>query len=191
MAMALAPAAIGASGDMPYRQLGMTGKRVFCLGLGGSQVKNKEAIRIIRSALDRGMNFMDNSWEYNDGRSEEIMGRALLNGYRKKAFLMTKIDGRTKEEAAKQMEHGFHFDTAQMPLNVMDDHFRSFRHLVIPELVKQGVGILGMKSLGSGVILQSKTATPSECLRYSLTLPTYPACRERWGVRAVRNHRAF
>lgn len=168
---------------MPYRQLRMTGERVSCLGLGGShigQVKDdSEAIRIIRSALDRGMNFMDNSWDYNDGRSEEIMGRALLNGYRKKAFLMTKIDGRTKEEAAKQMEHGFHFDTAQMPLNVMDEHFRSFRHLVIPELVKQGVGILGMKSMASGVILQSKTATPSECLRYhSRCPPTQPAAKD-------------
>src|SRR5450755_574424 len=94
--------------EMPYRPLGKTGEEVSCIGLGGShigQVKDDtEAIRIMRSALDRGMNFMDNSWDYNDGRSEELMGRALRDGYRNKAFLMTKVDGRTKEEAKKQID---------------------------------------------------------------------------------------
>ena len=69
-------------------------------------------------------------------------------------------------------EHGFHFDTVQMPLNVMDAHFRSFAHMVLPELVKQEIGVLGMKSMGDGVILKSKTVTPIECLHYALSLPT-------------------
>ena len=68
--------------------------------------------------------------------------------------------------------HGFHFDTVQMPLNVMDAHFRSFEKMVLPELVKQNIGVLGMKSMGSGVILKSKTVSPVECLHYALSLPT-------------------
>src|SRR3954463_6720333 len=99
----------GAS-DMPYRTLGRTGEKVSALGLGGSHVgkpselSEEESIRIIRAALDRGLNFMDNSWDYNDGQSELRMGKALCDGYREKAFLMTKIDGRTKQEAAKQID---------------------------------------------------------------------------------------
>ena len=69
-------------------------------------------------------------------------------------------------------EHGFRFDTVQMPLNVMDAHFRSFAQMVLPELVKQGIGVLGMKSMGDGVILKSKTVSPVECLHYALNLPT-------------------
>ncbi len=69
-------------------------------------------------------------------------------------------------------EHGFEFDTAQMPLNVMDAHYRSFGKLVVPELVKRGIGVLGMKSMGNGIILKSNTATAVECLRYALSLPT-------------------
>jgi aryl-alcohol dehydrogenase-like predicted oxidoreductase len=69
-------------------------------------------------------------------------------------------------------DHGFRFDAVQMPLNVMDAHFRSFAHLVVPELVKQKIGILGMKSMGDGVILKSKTVSPMECLHYALSLPT-------------------
>jgi aryl-alcohol dehydrogenase-like predicted oxidoreductase len=68
--------------------------------------------------------------------------------------------------------HGFHFDTVQMPLNVMDAHFPSFAHLVLPELVKEEIGVLGMKSMGDGVILKSKTVSPIECLHYALSLPT-------------------
>lgn len=232
---------------MPYRELGRTGQKVSCLGLGGAPIgkpklPESEAIRLIRQALDRGMNFMDNSWDYNDGQSELRMGRALQDGYRAKAFLMTKFDGRTKEEAAKQMDeslkrlqtdhvdlmqfhenirfddpdrffapggavealvaaqkagktryigftghkdpqvhlymlelarkHNFHFDTIQMPLNVMDAHYRSFSKLVVPEAQKMGIAILGMKSMGSGVILKSHTATPIECLQFALNLPT-------------------
>src|SRR5579863_4529987 len=69
-------------------------------------------------------------------------------------------------------EHGFHFDTVQMPLNVMDAHFRSFGQLVLPELVKHEIGVLGMKAMGDGVILKSKTVSPIECLHYALNLPT-------------------
>ncbi|HEX4592044.1 MAG TPA: aldo/keto reductase, partial [Gemmataceae bacterium] len=201
-----------------------------------------ESIRIIRSAIDNGISFLDNSWDYNGGASEERMGKALQGGYRDKVFVMTKIDGRTKKEAAKQIDqslrrlrvdrldllqhheiirledpdrifapggaqeavlaakaagkvrlvgftghkdplvhlrmletaarHNFHFDTAQMPLNVMDAHFRSFAHHIVPILVREGIGVLGMKPMASGLILKSQTATPVECLTYALSLPT-------------------
>ena len=232
---------------MPYRTLGRTGERVSAIGLGGWHIGFKHqtdalSIRIIRSAIDRGINFLDNSWDYNEGVSETRMGQALRDGYRDKAFLMTKIDGRSKSEAARQLDeslrrlqtdcidlvqhheilrfedphrifdeegaqaaltkareqgklryigftghkdprihlymlevardHGFTFDTVQMPLNVMDAHYRSFTHLVVPELVKQNIGVLGMKSLGNGIILRSGTVTAIECLHYALNLPT-------------------
>jgi aryl-alcohol dehydrogenase-like predicted oxidoreductase len=233
---------------MSYRTLGGTGEKVSAIGLGGSHVgkpeklSEQETIRIIRTALDRGLNFLDNSWDYNDGQSELRMGKALRDGYREKAFVMTKSDGRTKQEAAKQLDeslrrlqvdhvdllqhhevirfedpdrifapggamealldakkagklryigftghkdphvhlymlevaarHGFHFDAVQMPLNVMDAHYRSFEKLVLPELLKQKIGVLGMKSIGSGVILKSRTASAIECLHYALHLPT-------------------
>jgi aryl-alcohol dehydrogenase-like predicted oxidoreductase len=232
---------------MPYRTLGTTGERVSCIGLGGwhlsiKQVDEDLSQRIVRTAIDRGINFMDNSWDYNDGESERRMGKALLDGYRERAFLMTKIDGRSKKEAVKQLDeslkrlkvdyidlvqhheiiryedphrifdeeganaalvearqagkirylgftghkdphihlhmlevaraHGFKFDTAQMPLNVMDAHYRSFSKLVVPEMVKEGVGVLGMKSMANGILLRSNTVTPIECLHYALNLPT-------------------
>ena len=233
--------------EMPYRELGSTGEKVSCIGLGGwhiglKKVDEKLSLRIIRSAIDRGINFMDNSWDYNDGASEKRMGKGLRDGYRDKVFLMTKIDGRSKKEATRQLdeslrrlgtdridliqhheilryedphrifdqdganaallaarkagkiryigftghkdphihlymlevarEFGFHFDTAQMPLNVMDAHFRSFGQLVVPQLVKQRIGVLGMKPMANGIILRSKTVTPIECLHYALNLPT-------------------
>jgi len=232
---------------MLYRTLGHTGERVSAIGLGGwhlglSHVNESLSVRIVRGAIDRGITFMDNSWDYNDGASEERMGNALRDGYREKAFLMTKIDGRSKKEAARQLdeslrrlqtdridlvqhheviryedphrvfdqdganaalvaareagklrfigftghkdphihlhmlelsrENGFTFDTAQMPLNVMDAHYRSFEKLVLPELVKANIGVLGMKSMANGIILKSKTVTPTECLHYALNLPT-------------------
>ena len=236
-----------ANGDMPYRDLGATGAKVSAIGVGGwhlglPKVREQLSIRIVRTAIERGINFMDNSWDYNDGVSEIRMGKALRDGYRDKAFLMTKIDGRTKKEAAKQLDeslrrlqvemidlvqhheiirfedpdrifaddganaallearqagklryigftghkdphihlymlevaarHGFHFDTAQMPLNLMDAHFRSFARLVVPELVRQEIGVLGMKSMANGILLKSNTVTPLECLHYALNLPT-------------------
>jgi aryl-alcohol dehydrogenase-like predicted oxidoreductase len=93
---------------MIYRPLGRTGEKVSLIGIGGAhlgtQDTEQETIDIIRAALDQGVNFLDNSWDYNEGKSEELMGKALRDGYREKAFLMTKIDGRTKTSAADQLE---------------------------------------------------------------------------------------
>ena len=232
---------------MPYRQLGRTGERVSAIGLGGwhlslKHVDEKLAIRIVHRAVDGGINFLDNCWDYNDGESERRMGKALRDGYRARAFVMTKIDGRTRKVATRQLEEslkrlktdcidlvqhheilrfedadrifqddgaqaaleeartagklryigftghkdprihlhtlevaaerGIRFDAVQMPLNVMDAHFRSFERLVLPELVRQQIGVLGMKSLANGRILQSQTVSAIECLHYALHLPT-------------------
>ena len=94
--------------EMPYRELGRTGERVSSIGLGGHHVgaeklSDDAAIEIIRSAIDRGLNFLDNSWDYHDGVSEKRMGNALRDGYRDRAFLMTKIDGRSRKEAERQL----------------------------------------------------------------------------------------
>ena len=242
---ALALPAESAEG-MPYRTLGRTGEKVSAIGLGGHHIGRPKdestGVQIIRSALDRGMNFLDNCWDYHNGKSEVWMGKALTGGYRQKAFLMTKFDGRTKDSAARQIDeslkrlqtdhidliqyhenirmedpdrffapngplealmdakkagkiryigftghkdpvvhlrmldiaaqHNFHFDTCQMPLNVMDAHFRSFAHQVVPRLVKEGIGVLGMKPIADGGILKSNTVTPIECLHYAMNLPT-------------------
>jgi aryl-alcohol dehydrogenase-like predicted oxidoreductase len=233
--------------DVPYRSLGRTGELVSAIGVGGShlgtgKVSEQLAIRIIRTALDSGINFLDNSWDYHKGASERRMGKALRAGYREKAFLMTKVDGRSKAAATRQLDEslrrlqtdcidlvqhheiiryedadrifhddgahgalekarsagklryigftghkdpqvhlymlhvarqrGVRMDTVQMPLNVMDAHYRSFERLVLPELVKEQIGVLGMKSIGGGVILKSKTVSATDCLRYALSLPT-------------------
>jgi predicted aldo/keto reductase-like oxidoreductase len=239
-------AARAADVAMPTRTLGRTGEEVSLIGLGGAhigtQAEKAESIRIIRTALDRGINFLDNSWDYHGGESERRMGEALQDGYRDKAFLMTKIDGRTAASATGQLEeslrrlrtdrldllqfheiirpsdpdrifagggaleavlrareagklryigftghkspaihrrmleaagrHGFRFDAVQMPLNVMDAHHDSFERLVLPQLVERGIGVLGMKSIGGKIILQSRTVTPVECLHYAMSLPT-------------------
>ncbi|HEV2697639.1 MAG TPA: aldo/keto reductase [Terriglobales bacterium] len=231
---------------IPYRTLGRTSEQVSLIGLGGFHIgmgmSETDSVQLVRAAIDQGINFMDNSWDYNNGDSEIRMGKALRDGYRQKVFLMTKLDGRTKEAAAKQIDeslrrlqtdhvdliqhhevirfedpdrifadggaqeavleaqkagkvryvgftghkdphihlymlevaakHGFQFDTVQMPLNVMDAHFRSFGHLVLPELVKQQIGVLGMKSMGDRIILKSGVVTPVECLHYAMNLPT-------------------
>jgi len=236
-------------GDMLYRRLGHTGESVSLIGMGGAHLSRKplneeSATKLIHAGLDRGINFLDNSWDYGHGDSERFMGAALaVGGYRRKAFLMTKIDGRTKEAARAQLDEslmrlktdhidlvqfheilryddpdrifseggalealiaakqagkiryigftghkdprihlymlqvakqrGFQFDTVQMPLNVMDAHFRSFAHLVLPELVRQDIGVLGMKTMGDGVFLKSGApVTPIECLQYAMNLPT-------------------
>jgi predicted aldo/keto reductase-like oxidoreductase len=97
-------------GDMLYRGFGKSGETVSVLGVGGSHIgeaaSDKLATQIIRTAIDRGINFMDNSWDYNDGdgKAETRMGRALRDGYRQKVFLMTKVDGRTKQAAAEQLD---------------------------------------------------------------------------------------
>jgi len=233
-------------GTVPRRILGRTGEKVSMVGLGGfhigSQKDEQESIRIIRTALDNGINFLDNCWDYNGGNSEVRMGKALRDGYRQHAFLMTKIDGRTKKAAAQQIEeslrrlqtdhidllqfheiiriedpervfaegggmeaavearkagkvryigftghkspeihlkmletadaHQFRLDTVQMPLNVMDAHYSSFGKKVLPVLVRKEIGVLGMKPMGAGIILNSKTVAPIECLHYAMSLPT-------------------
>ncbi len=233
------------SPDMQYRELGKTGERVSAIGLGGYHVGKQadpdESIRLIRAAIDRGITFMDNCWDYNDGISEVRMGQALRDGYRDKVFQMTKIDGRTAKEYNKQLEeslsrlrmdtidlvqfhevirmedpdrifaaggameaavaarqagkiryigftghkdpavhlrmleiaqqHHFHFDTVQMPINVMDAHFRSFTKEVMPVALSQGIGVLAMKTFGDHFILDSKTVEPIAALQYGLSQP--------------------
>jgi len=226
--------------EMIYRTLGSTGEKVSAIGVGGwhlglAHVDEQLAIRIVRSAIDRGINFLDNCWDYNEGASETRMGKALRDGYREKAFVMTKIDGRSKKEAAKQLDeslerlqvdcidlvqhheilrfedphrifhedganaalvearqagklryigftghkdprvhlymlevadkYGFKFDTVQMPLNLMDAHYRSFSKEVVRELVRRNIGFLSMKSMANGILLKSNTVTPIECLQ--------------------------
>lgn len=249
LAGAVAAERFGQAADgqtVPTRALGHTGERVSCIGMGGyhlgqAKLSEQESIQLIRQAVDRGITFLDNCWDYNDGVSEVRMGRALADGYRNKAFLMTKIDGRTKKACADQIDeslqrlktdhvdlmqfhevirledpdrifaeggameamleakkagkvryigftghkdpyvhlrmleharqHSFHFDTVQMPLNVMDAHFRSFTHEVLPVLNREGIAPLGMKCFGDPYILQSNTVKPVECLHYCLNLP--------------------
>lgn len=232
--------------EMPTRTLGRTGVQVSLIGLGGWHLgfdflDEELSIRIVRTAIDNGVNFMDNCWDYNDGASEIRMGKALRDGYRDRVFLMTKIDGRTKKDAAKQLDeslermqtdyidlvqhheilryedphrildeqganaalveardagkirfigftghkdprihlymlevakqNGFEFDAVQMPLNVMDAHYRSFEKMVLPQLVEENIGVLAMKTLANGTILESKTVNAIECLHYAMNLP--------------------
>jgi len=233
------------SPDMIYRELGTTGERVSAIGMGGyhlgKQKDATESIQLIHAGVERGITFLDNCWDYNDGISEVRMGQALRNGYRQKVFLMTKIDGRTADEYNKQLEqslgrlqtdmidlvqfhevirmedpdrifapggaieaavaarnagkiryigftghkdpavhlrmletaqkHSFHFDTVQMPINVMDAHFRSFTKEVMPVALKQCIGVLAMKTFGDHFILASNTVQPIEALHYGLTQP--------------------
>ncbi len=236
--------AFAATGEVPRRTLGRTGAQVSIVGVGGFHIGSKSVaedlgIRIVRTALDSGINFLDNCWDYNDGESERRMGRALRDGYRQKAFLMTKIDGRTAVEAQRQLDesltrlqtdhidliqvhevirmndpervfatggametlekarkagkvrfigftghkspamhlhmietatkHNYTFDTVQMPVNVMDAQYDSFAGQVIPVASRLKMGILGMKSIGGGVFVQSKTVKPVECLHYAMS----------------------
>jgi aryl-alcohol dehydrogenase-like predicted oxidoreductase len=232
-------------GNMPYRTLGRTGERVSLVGLGGAHLGSisgdQEAIRLIRAAIDGGINFMDNSWDYHGGVCESRMGRALKDGYRERVFLMTKIDGQTREAAALQIEesfrrlqvdvidllqfheiirmedprrifgpggameavreakdagriryigftghkdpdihlemlgvafgHGFTFDTVQMPLNPLDAHFRSFEKKVLPVLLEHDIGVLAMKPLAGGRLMQTGTVSAVEALHYVMNLP--------------------
>ncbi len=232
-----------ADGHMPTRLLGKTGVRVSALGLGGYHygmiADTSTAERLLHTAVDHGLTFMDNCWDYHDGASERRMGEALKSGgYREKVFLMTKIDGQVKAAAARQIDEsltrlrtdhldllqfheiirpadperilgpgggmeaalaahkagkvrfigftghkdpsihlkmirtGFPFASAQMPINVMDAHYRSFQHEVVPVALERGIGVLGMEPMAAGAILQSKVVTAPECLRFALSLPT-------------------
>jgi uncharacterized protein len=236
--------AADASG-IPTRTLGHTGQQISMLGLGGYHLgdpSEAEAIKIVHTAVDNGITFMDNCWDYHDGDSEVRMGKALRDGYRQKVFLMTKIDGRDAKTAAKQIDeslqrlqtdhvdllqfhevirmndperifapgggmeaavkareagkvrfigftghkspqihkhmievadqHNFQLDSVQMPLNVMDAHYESFAQIVLPMALDRKIGVLGMKPIGDGILLQSGAVTAVECLRYALSLPT-------------------
>jgi len=232
---------------MVYRELGTTGERVSAIGMGGYHLAKDplstqdEMVRLVHTAMDRGITFFDNSWDYNDGISEVRLGKALKDGRRDKAFVMTKIDGRTQMSCKKQLEesmgrlgvdhvdlvqfhecirledpdrifaddgaihaaiearqagkiryigftghkdpavhlrmfemaekHNFKFDTVQMPINVMDAHFRSFAKEVIPVALKAGAGVLAMKTFGDDFILRTKTFQPIEALHYGLSQP--------------------
>jgi aryl-alcohol dehydrogenase-like predicted oxidoreductase len=235
-----------AGATMPMRTLGRTGVKVSLLGLGGYHLgiprDDKEAVRLVHVAMDHGVTFLDNCWDYNDGRSEERMGAALADaGRRARAFVMTKLDGRTRASAMAQLEQslkrlrtdridlvqihevirmddaervfgaggaiealvaakkagklrfigftghkdpaihlhmlelaakqGFVFDTVQMPVNVMDAHYKSFAREVIPRAQKSNTAVLGMKPLASGLILRSGVVAAPDCLRYSMSQP--------------------
>jgi aryl-alcohol dehydrogenase-like predicted oxidoreductase len=230
---------------IPTRPLGRAEARVSILSLGGWHIGTvsdpAEAIRIMHAAIDHGVTFFDNAWDYHDGGSEEIMGRALAqDGKRERVFLMTKncerdYEGsmrnldeslrrlrtdhldlwqfhemvydnapdwvfeqggiRAAEEARragkvryigftghkdprihlKMLAKDFAWDTSQMPVNVMDAHYRSFQAEVIPVCLEQGVSVIGMKSLGGGfpraMIPEGTPLTAQDCLRYALSQP--------------------
>jgi len=230
------------SGGIPTRPLGKTGVHIPILGLGGwhiGSVEGSEAIRIMHASIDQGLTFFDNAWDYHDGGSEEIMGKALANGKRKDVFLMTKNCERDYEGSMRNLEESlkrlqtdhidlwqFHeiiydnapdwvfekgglkaalearqqgkvrfigftghkdprihlkmlgkphdWDAVQMPINVLDAHYRSFQREVVPVCEKRGIGVLGMKSLGGsspGAIVANTDLTASELRRYALSLP--------------------
>lgn len=230
---------------LPTRPLGKTGERVSILCLGGWHIgavkDHQEAIRIMHAAVDQGLTFFDNAWDYHQGHSEEIMGRALaMEGYRQKVFLMTKNCERDYKGSLRDLEESlrrlqtdyidlwqfhemvydndpdwvfekggikaaqeaqkagkvrfigftghkdprihlkmlhkpFQWDSAQMPINVMDAHFRSFQKQVVPVCLEKAVGVLGMKSLGGGPalgrIVEKAGVSAQECRRYALSLP--------------------
>ena len=232
------------SDTLPTRPLGATGEQVSILGMGGAHVatagagnSDAEVVRVIRRAIDRGVTFMDNAWEYNDGRSEELMG-AALEGRRSEVFLMTKVCGRDRAgalsnledslrrlrtevidlwqfheinyatddelvfaadgaaEAARQalaagkvryvgctghkdpayllamLGHEFPWSTVQMPVTVMDPHYKSFIRSVLPEAQRRGIGVIGMKALGGRAqFLTEAGLTAAECLRFALSQP--------------------
>jgi predicted aldo/keto reductase-like oxidoreductase len=232
------------STGLPTRVLGRTGQRVSILALGGWHIgtfkDDAEAVRFMQAALDEGITFFDNAWDYHDGRSEELMGRALaMDSRREKVFLMTKNCNRDYEGSLQCLEDSlrrlrtdhvdlwqFHemvydndpdwvfekggmraalearkagkvrfigftghkhpaihlrmlskphdWDTAQMPINVMDAHYRSFQAEVVPECLRRNVGVIGMKGYGGSHpkgIMEGSGLTAEECYRYALSLP--------------------
>jgi aryl-alcohol dehydrogenase-like predicted oxidoreductase len=231
------------NGEIPRRPFGTSGEMVSALALGGYHLgtigNQREAIRIVHGAIDAGITFLDNAWEYNDGESEEIVGKALA-GRRDQVFLMTKVctHGRDRKVAMRQLKQslrrletdhldlwqvhecvypndpdrhfapggviealvdakeqglvryvgftghklpeihldmlsrGFPFDSVQMPLNCFDATFRSFERAVLPEALRQGLAVLGMKSMGGeGDAVKKRVVTAEESLRYAMSLP--------------------
>ncbi len=233
------------AGGIPLRPLGKTGEMVSALCLGGHSSTNPQklseaqSLRLIQRAVDEGITFMDNAWDYHDGGAEERMGKALAEGGRRdKVFLMTKVCGRTAKEAQSNLEdslrrlktdridlwqfHEIVYDndpewifaadgalqtglkavkegkvrylgftghkdpiihlkmlsmpyewaSVQMPLNVMDAHYRSFQRHVLPVLLQRNIGVLAMKSLGGTGVIVEKAGIPVDiALRYVLSLP--------------------
>jgi predicted aldo/keto reductase-like oxidoreductase len=230
--------------EIPRRLLGQTGEMVSALGMGGYHLgmvgTERAAISLMHQAIDAGIRFMDNAWEYHDGVSEIRMGKALAKGWREKVFLMTKVctHGRDAKVAMRQLEeslrrlktdhldlwqvhevayqgdparhfarggviealdrakqkglvrfvgftghkdpslhlemlsHGYPFDTCQMPLNVFDATFRSFEQHVLPELARQGIAAIGMKSMcGEGTPVTKRAVSAKDALRYAMSLP--------------------
>ena len=230
--------------EIPRRALGRTGETVSAIGMGGYHLgqvgSEREAISLVHGAIDAGITFMDNAWEYHDGVSERRMGKALAKGWRDRVFLMSKVctHGRDARTAMRQLEeslrrlktdhldlwqvhevayagdpdrhfmkggvmealerakskglvrfvgftghkdpalhlemlsHGYPFDTCQMPLNCFDATFRSFEQQVLPELARQGIAAIGMKSLGGeGTAVKKGVVTAREALRYAMSLP--------------------
>jgi aryl-alcohol dehydrogenase-like predicted oxidoreductase len=232
------------SDEIPKRKFGRHDEQVSALGLGGYHVglasTEREAIRIVHAAIDAGVTFLDNAWEYHDGKSEVRMGKAIKDR-RDRVFLMTKVctHGRDAKTAMRQLEqslrrlqtdyldlwqihecvyyndperhfasggavealerakrdgkvryvgftghkdpeihmamlsHKYPFDSCQLPLNGFDASFtpRSFEQRVLPELLKQGIAPLGMKSLGAGQAVKRKAVSAPEALRYAMSLP--------------------
>jgi aryl-alcohol dehydrogenase-like predicted oxidoreductase len=224
------------------RTLGSTGERISALALGGYHLglprDSRETLRLIHAAIEGGLTFMENAWDYHDGESERVMGEALRAGYRDRVFLMTKIDGQTRKAAIAQMdqslkrlrtdhldllmlneiirpedpdtvfgpggamealvearkvgkiryigfaghkdpalhlrmlEMGFPFDAVQMPLNLLDAQFRSFEQQVLPLLVERGIGVIGMRPLADGKLLDPGRIKALDALRYVMSLPT-------------------
>jgi uncharacterized protein len=224
---------------VPTRVLGRTGQRVSILCLGGwhlgSIKDDAEAVRLVQAAVDEGLTFMDNCWDYHDGRSEELMGRGL-EGRRDRAFVMTKncerdyagsmrcledslrrlrtdridlwqfhemvydndpdwvfdkggikaaVDARKAGKVRfigftghkdphihlKMLGKPFEWDTAQMPINALDAHYRSFQNQVVPVCLEKKVGVIGMKGYGGNGIIAKSGLTAAEAYRYALSLP--------------------
>jgi uncharacterized protein len=227
---------------LPVRELGKTGLEISIIGFGGGHfvrpsLDEQMSIRLVHAAIDAGVTFMDNAWEYNDGESERRMGLAL-KGRRDQVTLMTKVCARDRKTAEAQLEESlrrlktdvidvwqfheinydsdadwifraggaieaavaarqagkirfigftghksphilqkmldqdFDWDTCQMPINVLDAHYRSFQHEILPELNRRGIGVIGMKSLGGrGQLIDELGLTAEQCRRYALSLP--------------------
>jgi aryl-alcohol dehydrogenase-like predicted oxidoreductase len=245
--------------EIPRRSFGRHSELVSALGLGGFHIgkmsAESEAIRLIHEAIDAGITFLDNAWEYNDGKSETRMGKAIKDR-RDKVFLMTKActHGRDAKTAMRQLEQSlkrlktdyldlwqihecayyndperhfakggvvealelarkqgkvrfvgftghkdpeihlemlsykFPFDSCQMPLNGFDASFKSFEQLVLPEVKKQGIAALGMKSFGAGEAVKHKAATPAEALRYAMSLPVTTTISGMDSLRVLRQN---
>jgi len=245
--------------EIPRRPFGRHLDTVSALGLGGFHVgkigAEAEATKLIHEAIDAGVTFLDNAWEYHDGKSETRMGKAIKDR-RQHVFLMTKVctHGRDAKTAMRQLEQSlkrlktdyldlwqihecayyndperhfakggvvqalelakkqgkvryvgftghkdphihlemlsykYPFDSCQLPLNGFDATFRSFEQLVLPELKKQGIAALGMKSFGAGQAVKQKAVTPADALRYAMSLPVTTTISGMDSLRVLRQN---